>query len=205
MYLHRTYLNENILGVKERLSSKGLISVPIFVDTEKYNNYGIELPIQPNAIEIEFQKIPIINSDNLEWDHIVEVRKDKEFKVKSRKFRLFLYDNYQGKNQAYIQDSLLKKIDEYEEACKKHGLELTLSTLKTTLESKSLLATISTATAAVLFGQPLVAGGALLAGASLEIGKIAVNIAEKRLELRTMKSSSDVSYLFELKEKGFLK
>lgn len=204
-YLHKSYLNENILGVKERLSRKGIISVPIFVDAEKYNNYGFEVPAQPNAIEIEFQKIPMINAENLEWGHILEVREDKKFAIKARKFRLFLYENYQGKSQAYIQDSLYKKIDDYEEACKKHGLELTLSTLKTTLESKSLLATFSTATAAILLGQPFIAGGAIVAGASIELGKMAINIAEKRLELRTLKNSSDVSYLFDLKEKGILR
>jgi hypothetical protein len=192
------YLNENILGIRRRLSKDGVQSFPIFIDSEYYDAFT---SMQTDAaIEIAMKGVPLVNLENIEWAQIEEVRQDKDFRKKSRNFRLLLADDYSGKDKWYVQDSLAKKLDDYEIACKKHGIDLTISTVRTLLDSKSLLATLGLTATAILLGQPIVAGGTLVAGTSIEVGKIILDIVEKKTAMQFLKDESDISYLFDLKQ-----
>lgn len=193
------YLNENIIGVKDRLAKDKLASIPIFTDDSYYFFYNSAY--EEKSVEIILSSAPLIDSTSLEWKQIIDIRRDKLFRQKAGNFRLFLFENYEDKDKQYIIESLHRKLEEYETVCKKHGVELVLSTLKTTLDSQNLLVALGLAATAVLLGQPLVASGVLATGVSIEIGKLAIEIVEKRMSMRAFKDQSDISYLFDIRKK----
>jgi hypothetical protein len=69
------------------------------------------------------------------------------------------------------------------------------------LDSKNLQTTFAATAGAVLFGEPIVAGAAVLTGASIEIGKIALNIASREHAFHKINRDHDLAYIIEAKER----
>lgn len=195
-YTANTTRNIGAVFYQQKLQSMGISSVPIYHSRAAYGASLISGT--SGAVEITLSNVPIIDTELLDWKQILDVRKDEKFKRSLRKFRLFINDNYQGKDKNYIQDSLLEKIDAYEEECKKHGLTLVTSSLTQLLDSKSLLGTFGIAATALLAGSPAFAQASLIVGSAVEIGKIVLHVTEKQLEFKA--PHSEISYLFELKK-----
>jgi hypothetical protein len=183
----------------EVLSKNNVRSVPIFNSVDAYNQYLPEG--NSKAIEITLYNANIIDTSHLEWDHVLDIRSDKKFTQQLRNFRLFLIDNYQGKDKGYILDSLYKKIEEYEASCKRHGIQLVLSSISQTLDSKSFLGAIGIATAGILTGNPVIASLGVISGAAIEVGRVIVSVLEKKLEYDKNKSDVELSYLIQLEKK----
>jgi len=154
-----------------------------------------------DAIELQLLNTQIIDATKLEWRQIYDIRKDSIMQIKLRNFRLFLYDKMKDKSQAYVFDSISKKIDEYESACRKHGLELVEATVSSLLDSKSALAAVAIATAGLLLGEPAIVEGSVLAGTVIEIGKTTIKLAPKISAFQAMKREHEIAYLMELKKK----
>lgn len=181
------------------LHARNIRSVPIFHSIPSYQNFfpgGLS-----DAVEINLLNAKVIDTTNLEWRHVAEIRRDKNFSKQLRNFRLFLNENYQGKDMGYISDHLQQKLEKYEESCKKHGVQLTLSAISQTLDSKSLLGSIAIATACILTGNPTIASLGIISGTSVEIGKMVVNIMQKKLEYDEKIENAELSYLFKLERK----
>ena len=195
-YVTNTFLNVLATYHQKKLLAVGIHSVPIYYSRAAYQSSLV--PGKSEALEVVLSNVPLINTEQLEWRQILELRRDEEFKRKMRRFRLFINDNYQGKDKNYIRDSLLVKIESYEEECKKHGLTLVTSSLTQLLDSKSLLGSLGIAATALLTGNPTVAGASLITGSVIEVGKIVLHITEKQLEFKA--GQSEISYLIELRK-----
>jgi hypothetical protein len=155
-----------------------------------------------NAIELQLIKAKVIDTSNLQWSQIREIRLDPEMQRKLRNFRLCIYDNLQGKSHAYVHDYLSKKFEEYESGCRQYGLELIDTTVNTLLDSKSAYAAVLIATAGILLHEPRVVEVSALAGATIEIGKLSFKLAPKLHAYRSMKHKHELAYLIELKKRG---
>ena len=57
--------------------------------------------------------IPLIDTSKASWEQILERRKDTRALRKLRKLKMFLQDNYQGKDKDYIEDDLAMRLDKY--------------------------------------------------------------------------------------------
>lgn len=193
---------QNMLAFRyqKELAKVGVNSVPMFNSEASYKGATLSVPGEKQAFEITLVQVPVIDTSNLTWDQVLDVRSDKDFTRKARRFRLFFAENYTGKTAAYIRDSLAERVDEYEEACKRHGVKLVLSTISELLESKSLLGSLGLATAAILTGNPIVASTAALAGAAIELGKVVVRFADQKLDIDT-KEVGEVALLVDIKTK----
>jgi hypothetical protein len=77
------------------LRENNIRSVPIFHSTRSYQQYLSAGAIE--AIEITLNNAKIIDTSKLEWKHVLDIRRDKNFSKQLRNFRLFLNNNYQGK------------------------------------------------------------------------------------------------------------
>jgi hypothetical protein len=184
---------------QKELAKVGIGSVPLFDSEATYQGATSLRPGESRVLETTFTGIPLIDTSTITWDHVLEVRSDKDFTRKARRLRLFLADNYEGKPASYIRDSLSERIEAYEEDCRRHGLKLVLSTVSQLLESKSLLGSLGLAAAAILTGNPVVASAAALGGAVVELGKIAVSFAERKMETH-MKEGREVALLVDIRK-----
>lgn len=190
--------NYNIAMLHRYLASKGFWSVPLFTSPEAYRRF-LE-PGQSPSVEFTFIGIPLIDTSNLSWDQIIDIRADTEFTTKLRRFRVFLNENYENESQEFVMDDLLKKLYEYEQACKKHNIDLIISSLSKILDSKSLLAALGITAAGILTGNPALTDLGIISGTAIEIGKLSLNIAQKKLSFENTLGASEISYLFDLKK-----
>lgn len=147
---------------------------------------------------ITLSRLNLINASQAEWRQIIEVRKDSQSHRKLARLRLFFHNNYSDCSFPYIEDDLSRRLEEYEQVSKKFGLKTTLSSLSMLLDAKALQASAAAGLVAGIFGGP-VAG--FTAAAAVEIGKVAINIAEKHHELKDWQAGHDLAYIFETKSK----
>jgi len=189
-----------ILKIQKMLNTKGSASIPFIHDSDPFVHF---LPQgHSEALEIKLSNIGVIDHSKVDWGQVKALREDADSSTKLRRFRLFMTENYKGRDGNYIRDDLLLKIYDYEQVCKKHGLELIISSVSKILDTKSIVGTLAASAASTLVGD-LTCG--ILSGVAIQIGQVAINIAEKRLEFESKKNNSEIAYLMEIKgriEKG---
>lgn len=146
---------------------------------------------------ITLSKLNLIDASQAEWRQIIELRKDTVSHRKLARLRLFIHKNYADCSFAYIEDDLSQRLEEYERVTKKFGLKTTLSSLSLLLDAKDLQTSAGAGLVAGLFGGPLIG---LSAAAAIEVGKIAVNIAEKHHDLKDWQSGHELAFIFDTKK-----
>src|SRR5439155_18622697 len=112
--------------------------------------------------------LPLVDTSRATWDQVMELRADPEARRQLRRLRLFFLENYTGKPKAFIEDDLLRRIDDYESTRRKHGFEAVLSSMSVLLEANSLQAAAVAGLTSALFGGPL---AGISVGAAVELGK----------------------------------
>jgi hypothetical protein len=151
---------------------------------------------EEDTVSLVLSNLKLVDAERLSWEHILEVRRDAKSMAKLRRLRLLFHENYSGKPSSYIEDDLLRRVDEYDETVKEWRLDTVEQSLEMICSSKSLAATAAAAIAAGLFGgMTLTAAAAVSSG--FEVGKIGLSIWKKRRELVKFKNQNDVSYLVE--------
>lgn len=147
---------------------------------------------------VTLSRLNLIDGNGADWLQILEVRKDDQSYRKLSRLRLFMHKNYSAQPFSYIEDDVLRIVEDYEQTTKKFGFKTTLSTLSMLLDAKNIHASLGAGLVAGIFGGPVIGAGA---AACIEVGKIAVSIAEKRHEMNDWKAGHDLAYIFETKEK----
>lgn len=180
-----------------KLSTKKMHAIPVFEELE----FPKPKPIFNNSvekIEIKFINAPLINVDDLTWDQIAEAKKDSEFNLKLKRFSLFINKNYSGKDISYIIDDLNIQIEEYKEACGKHGLSLVNTAYKSLTNSKSLFGTLGLVLCSCLFKTPEFALTSGAIGAFLELANFSIEVTKSRNEFDEFVNKNPFSLLFEI-------
>jgi len=144
-------------------------------------------------------RIRVIDTDNVPLSQIVEFRRDKQKMEKMRAFRLFAYEQYSGKDRAYVEDDLQKRLSDYEDAVRASGFGTKIKTLSFLFDSKVLLGALATSAVAGLMGNPNLAMEAFGAGTILEVGKLSLEYAKQRHELRKICRENPISYIADAK------
>jgi hypothetical protein len=191
--------NSRAAIVQQALAQKNVRSIPFFTDEGAFEGFINEG--NSDCLEIKIAKAPIIDVEKLTWEHIIELRKDPDVRKKLRNFRVLLYEDYRGKDISYVTDSLLKKLDEYEETCKNNGVKLVLSSFHQVLDSKSILGTLGLITAGILTGNPIIIAASTISGTAIELGKLSIQIAQKKIEFNEIASRDGVAYLMDIRRK----
>lgn len=165
--------------------------------------FGVDDPetIQlSDAIEISYEGARLVDVSKLSWAQISEIRRDGDARKKLRNYRLFIAEDFIGKPLSYVKDSLEKKMEEYEEACKKHGLDLLLGTIGVLIDSKSLLGALTIIAVGILVGEPMLTDVGLLSGSAIEIGKMSLHFAETKRQFQSYRENHELAYMMYLKQ-----
>ncbi len=179
------------------LSAAGFTNVPIIISSSSIPSKASTL----DDITLSLTNLDLIDFRNASWEQVLELRKDRESQAKLRNLRVFLHKEYIGKDIAYIEDHLQKTIDDYANAVRDHGFTTLTSTLSTLLSSKSLLATIGTTAAAILFGTPLQAAVTGTISSSYELGKVVVEVAKHRHAFNKLKRDHPVAFIADAQQR----
>lgn len=171
----------------------------VIIDCSHFYFGGGENARQTNAILAH--AVIMIDADKLTCSQIMNFRKDRETMKKMRNFRLFAYENYNGKDKAFVEDDIQRRYDEYLEAVRSSGFETTIKTLSSLIESKILMGAFSTCAMAALIGNPSLAISAFGSGVLLELGKLSLEYAQHSHEIAKITSDNPISYIENVRRK----
>ena len=159
-----------------KYSGSGITATPYFDSSESFSHgfpKGNEL-----AIASVVSNVPVVNWLSLlytDWKQIHEFRLDQENLKRFRRFRLWLYELAEIDDPGKAIDVVAKRLEDYQDAMRKHGIETTIGTLKSILSKEGLIAAgLGSAIAAL--GNFSVTS--IIAGSSLAVGKAALSLAE---------------------------
>ena len=128
----------------------------------------------------------VVDEDRLAWEQVQEFRRDADARSAYRMFIHWLDAEMVGKPAAFVADEIAARLERYDWALQKHGIETVAGALERTIQP-GLLAGASAVGAALQFitTQPvwslLAAGSFVVAGTCLSLSKVL--LARKDIEL----------------------
>ena len=154
-----------------------------------------------DVIITTLDNLRIVDENSLTWEQVLELRNDQQSRNKYKRFIHWLDKEMIGKSQSFIEDEIAIKLSDYEEALKKHGIKTTLGTVKEMINSKAFLAGVGLSSLGIAPDTPL---PVLIAGGSLAISGIVINVAEKLLAYKEVETGKDseISWVYEVKQKS---
>lgn len=147
------------------------------------------------------ENLKIVDEKNLSWEQVLELRNDEESQKKYKRFINWLDKEMPGKSQAFIEDDIAIKLEDYEIALKKHGIKTIIGTVKEIIDGKFLLG--SAAFSGSAYFQSQSPSMALLTQGLLLGCKIAISLAEKKLAYDEIEkgANSEISWVYEVNKK----
>lgn len=174
-------------------------AVPIYESEEKRRDeYGEG---DKKAIVAALSNIGIVDENKVTWEHVKEFRADKEAKRKYRRFLHWLDKEMVGKSQAFVEDEISQRLEDYESALSKHGIKTVVGTIQEALDGKYLLGVSGVSGPLILGGHPIwgLLGAGLLIG-----GKIGVKLVQTEMDFDDVARgpNSEISWVYEIKKLG---
>jgi hypothetical protein len=150
------------------------------------------------AIISVVENLIIVEEESLSWEQVLEFRQDVAARRAYRRFIHWLDKDMIGKSAQFIVDEVNARMERYEWAIRKHGMQTVLGALECTLNAKNLIGT----SAAILTMQSLAHDSLLsvLAGGGLVLGKAAITAAVKLIERADIREAHrDIAFVHEAK------
>lgn len=144
--------------------------------------------------------LKLVDTSEVTWRHILDVKKDKEAIKKLKRLRAFIYQNYHNKPLAFIEDDILSRKEVYEATAKRLGLKTVNSSLKIIFGSSSLVANTAATIMTALSGGTIAIPLSLGLGALFTLGKVGLEIKMHKRELHAFKHENPLTYLVELEK-----
>lgn len=205
MYLDEACLEEGRdLRADFKIATKHLKSI-----SESYKN-STQIEYQSSQgdkfkegddVIISLMNLNLIDVRNTTWEQILEFRKDEISLKNFRRLKLFLYDNYKDKPASYIEDDILKRIEDYNNSVSKWGFNTRISTLESILSSKGLYASSSIAMISAFCEMPSLAFFSGGSAATVALGKIGLKLVKAKREKIELRKESPLAYVIIAQEK----
>jgi len=152
------------------------------------------------AFEAALNNINIVNAENLSWDHIIEFRQDSESLRKYRDLKIWFQQGINASSVSEATDIIAAKIDNYEWALKKHGMETLKGALTMLLDYKN--AGIS---ASAITGGTVLAGslGGAIAGGLVIAGQTTAWLMERHIQKKEIIRGNDkeIAFIYDINNK----
>lgn len=149
---------------------------------------------------VTLSQLPLIDTDKVSWEQIIEFRRDCDSVARLRQLRAFLQTNYKGKEKAFILDDLQSRLDQYANTVRDWGFETKTSTISTLLSSTTLLGTAGGTLVSLFAGAPTLAAVTASAGTLVELGKISLHIANRKYGLVKLRRDHPLAYIISARE-----
>lgn len=191
------YIAQAISSLSFDLKKQGYLPVPIIDD----NWIKINSKTGFETISLISSNLLDIDTDFAEWNQISEFKRDKKSKSSLRNYRLFWYENYSNKPKEFIEDDLSHRYEKFISVAKKHGFNITYTTMNSILNSKAFATSSLVALSAAMVGDAKLVNASLLTGLTIDIGKLSLNIMKTRIEQKGFIENNELSYLYKISKK----
>lgn len=108
----------------------------------KYKYKRPNTTMNRDAIAITIQNFPGMIEDELSWEQVLEIRKDKKRAQQIKRFSEWTKRELTGKSPAEINDIFEHELKEYKDALKVHGIKTAISSFSTIISAYSSIASI---------------------------------------------------------------
>lgn len=180
------YRDEALHEISKLYEKKGIPLVPVYHNPNEFDRVtGIET--QGLEVCLDFVKTPI--EQTLKWEQVLELRKDKKAQQKLTRLRRWINTDFEFTSHSKAIDELTKRLDNYEWALKKHGIQTAVGGMT------SILSLAGSSTISLVSGNTyasLAAGLTVGAGVIAWVGKRMID----KMEL----SRTEVAYIHEVKK-----
>lgn len=180
------YRNRAIHDLVRTYAKEGIKLTPIYLHPTEYEE--VISQDQP-GIEVCLDFIPVILDSELTWEQVLEFRKDRGAREKLDRMRRWFTTDLLGKNASEIESILGKKLDDYQWALKKHGIQTVVGGVTSVLSFAAGPTALQFLTESPLAA---IAGGLALGGGVLAW------VTNKLIE-RTEIQRDEVAYIYEVK------
>jgi hypothetical protein len=191
-----------IEAAKQLSANQNNIGIPIFNETILFDHLENDYinNLSQEKVEVSIINGPVIIASELDWKQIAEAKRDSDFNSKVRRFSVFINKNYTGRELPYIIDDLSIQIEDYKNACNKHGIRLVNETFKSLTNSKSLFGTLGVTFFALLAKMPEYALVSGAVGASLEVLNLKITVRQYEDKFESFVKESPISLIFEIEK-----
>ncbi|MEO0932607.1 MAG: hypothetical protein AAFY21_02255 [Cyanobacteria bacterium J06641_2] len=181
------YRNKAIHDIVNTYAQRGIELTPIYLHHTQLDEVT---PTENPGIEVCLDFIPIVIDAELTWEQVLEFRKDKDARKKLNRLRRWFTADLLQKNEKQVKAILSKRLEEYQWALKKHGIQTVVGGFT------SVLSCILTPTALELLSSNSLA--AVAGGVTLTSGAVAW-ITNKLIE-RTEIKTQEIAYIYEVRK-----
>ena len=151
--------------------------------------------------EAALNEIPIVSNDHLDWQQILEFRKDENNKRKYKDLRLWLQTGLQARTLSEAQDLIAKKVEDYKQSLRTWGINTAIGAIKQIFEIRNEMGTFAAAVCTWVISNGNVWASIAVGGASL-VAKSAIFTAESFQKLReAQRAHREVALLVEIERK----
>jgi hypothetical protein len=176
----------------------GFVATPLYESMDSLNK-----EYHPGNIEVIFaaiENIAIVDEGKLRWSQIEEFRKDYDSRRKYRRMIHWLDSELVGKSGNFISDGIANKLEDYEWALKKHGIETITGCLSRIIDPRFIAASSAAVAGLALAGDQFIAA---IGGLGLLAGKAAISITKSALDIidRRRGKDSEVAFVYDIKKK----
>lgn len=176
----------------EHLSGFGLHPVPVYdseVDLRGNFQTGREA-----VLTAAIGNIGIVDEALLEWEQVAQIRQDSDSGTALRKLRHWFDAGLAQREQSFVEDEILKRLDAYENALKKHGVLTVVGEFQSLINSPSF---------AVALGAGLVVPEYWLVPAGIAVANVVIKLAKATVERKFIKHDhAEIAYVHALKKLG---
>jgi len=191
----RTTTQPLLRTVVEDLRDAGHPAYPVYHSQAAHD--GEYQPGDYRVLVSAFEGLAIVDEATLTWEQVLAFRRDKDAKKSYNRFLHWLDQTLLGKDARFVHDELEQRLDDYQEAMRRHGIKTVLGTAAEILDPK-IFAAAAAGGAALASVNPLLALGAgsglVLGNAVLKVTQHLVNFQEQRANLR-----KEIGYVLEVR------
>lgn len=175
----------------------GITMIPIYGSRAERNRQYVEGDRE--TIFWVLSNLKIVEEDQLTWEKVLEFRADKENQKKYKRFLHWLDSEMIERSQAYVEDEIAIRLEDYEKALKKHGIKTIVGMIEEALDGKYLLGASGVAGSLTLAGHPALG---MLAEGLLIGGKIGAKLVQAKLDFDDVERGPnyEISWVYEVKK-----
>jgi hypothetical protein len=151
---------------------------------------------------ITLRGLALVDAEKASWQQIIEFRKDEKSRVALRRLRIFFVCEYAGKDRTFVEDDLLSRLEEYQNAVRDWGFQTRASVIANVLNSKVLLGSLGTALLSSLFGAHWAAAATATAGLAVELGHVAIDLGQRHYSLQMLRRDHPLSFIIAARAKA---
>jgi hypothetical protein len=181
------YRDKALREISHLYKSLGIPLIPVYHNPSDYDSVcGSE----QTGLELCLDFIPVPLEYNLSWEQVLQFRKDKDAREKLLRLRRLANVTLSGYTHSKAMDEIAKRVDEYEWALKKHGIETVVGGIT------SVLSFAAGPTAVQLLSGNLYAAVA----AGVTVGSAVLVWVKDRLIEQSSIQRSEVAYIYEVRK-----